>query len=155
MNSLDISQIQHLNIISSLQDNVLVDGDENICLTDFGLSVFQQEANETYGSTRAGNVRWLAPELIDPDRFQGEYARGRPTCASDIYSFACVCVEVRIVSLSQWHIIDRANSFTPVKPPSQISSLMDNFISEFLLELGLTDQGSLEERIWMTLYGRS
>ena len=66
-------------------------------MTDFGLSVFQQEASEAYGSTRAGNVRWLSPELIDPDQFEGEYAKGRPTYASDIYSFGCVCIEVSLL----------------------------------------------------------
>ena len=37
----------------------------------------------------------MAPELIDPAMFG--LAKFRRTRATDIYSFACVCVEVRIL----------------------------------------------------------
>lgn len=38
---------------------------------------------------RGGATAWLSPELLDPD-----VDEVRPTYASDIYSFACVIVEV-------------------------------------------------------------
>ena len=62
---------------------------------------------------RTGNVRWTAPELIAPEHYnmaanesaigvQIDTTRGvvwtaRPTKASDVYSFACLCVEVSIL----------------------------------------------------------
>ena len=81
---------------------MLVDDDDNICLTDFGLAVFIREAQDSigYGSTRGGNPRWLSPELIDPELFPDQDQSGRPTFASDIYSFACVCIEVNIPDIS-------------------------------------------------------
>jgi serine/threonine protein kinase len=36
-----------------------------------------------------GTVRWQAPELFDPDSSQ------QNSMATDIYSFGCVCYEVR------------------------------------------------------------
>jgi hypothetical protein len=38
-------------------------------------------------------MRWMAPELIDPDRFGLPFRR---TTATDVYAFACVCLEVII-----------------------------------------------------------
>ncbi len=38
---------------------------------------------------RGGATGWLSPELLDP-----EVDEVRPTYASDVYSFACVAVEV-------------------------------------------------------------
>ena len=43
---------------------------------------------------RDDNWRWLAPEILDPTSF-GEQATGKGTKASDVYSFGCVCIEVR------------------------------------------------------------
>ncbi len=48
---------------------------------------------------RGGNFRWLAPELMLPELTDGESPSGRPTFASDIYSFACVCIEVRLFAI--------------------------------------------------------
>ncbi len=61
-------------------------------LTDFGLAVIAAAGHSLTTTTRGGAFGWLAPELIDPDMF-GETS-SRPTFASDIYSFACVCIEV-------------------------------------------------------------
>jgi len=72
--------------------NVLIDGDWQACLADFGLVVFADAASNNYGSLRGGAVRWLSPELIDPEEYGFESSR--PTYASDIYSLACVCVEL-------------------------------------------------------------
>ena len=81
---------------------MLVDDDDNVCLTDFGLADLIREAQDSigYGSTRGGNPRWLSPELIDPELFPEQDQSGRPTFARDIYSFACVCIEVTVQHLS-------------------------------------------------------
>ncbi|KAJ3484484.1 hypothetical protein NLI96_g5603 [Meripilus lineatus] len=73
-------------------DNILVDEDENVYISDFGLAVYAQAGSTKYGSSRGGNVRWLAPELIDPEQFGSDSTR--PTFASDIYSLGCLCVEL-------------------------------------------------------------
>ncbi|TCD69152.1 hypothetical protein EIP91_008629 [Steccherinum ochraceum] len=73
--------------------NVLVDAGGNACLTDFGMAVIADATAYQYGSIHGGGaVRWTAPELIEPEEF-GMHAR-RPTFASDIYSLACVCIEL-------------------------------------------------------------
>ncbi|TCD69553.1 hypothetical protein EIP91_007177 [Steccherinum ochraceum] len=46
-----------------------------------------------YASVHGGGaIRWQAPELIDPEEFG--LSSSRPTFASDMYSFACICVEL-------------------------------------------------------------
>ena len=70
----------------------MIDHDMEVKLADFGLSVFADGASNSYASVRAGATRWLAPELIDPAEFGKQSSR--PTFMSDIYSFACVVIEV-------------------------------------------------------------
>lgn len=74
--------------------NVLIDSEWNAHLADFGLAVFADGASNNYGSMSGGAVRWLSPELIDPEQFGLQSSR--PTYASDVYSFACLCIEVSI-----------------------------------------------------------
>ncbi|KAE9399550.1 kinase-like protein [Gymnopus androsaceus JB14] len=71
--------------------NILVNEDWHVCLADFGLAVFG-DATAATPSQQAGSVRWMAPELHLPQAFDLEHFRR--TSASDVYSFACVCVEV-------------------------------------------------------------
>ncbi|KAJ7778429.1 kinase-like domain-containing protein [Mycena metata] len=71
--------------------NILINEDWSACLADFGLSVFTNATTSIYTSTRAGSMYWMAPELIDPERFGYRYAR---TPSSDVYAFACVCFEL-------------------------------------------------------------
>ncbi|KAJ7781785.1 kinase-like domain-containing protein [Mycena maculata] len=71
--------------------NILINDDWSACLADFGLSGFSNASSSMRTSTRAGSLRWMAPELIDPDRFGYKFAR---TPASDVYAFGCVCVEL-------------------------------------------------------------
>ncbi|KAJ7797892.1 kinase-like domain-containing protein [Mycena olivaceomarginata] len=71
--------------------NILVDDTGSACLTDFGLTVLS-DVTATQTNHGAGSVRWMAPETLDPSACGlTEYAR---TPASDIYAFACVCLEL-------------------------------------------------------------
>ncbi|KAJ7765418.1 kinase-like domain-containing protein [Mycena maculata] len=76
--------------------NILVDDDWHACLADFGLAVFSDATVATQTSHHGGSVRWMSPELHYPqscglDTF-------KRTFASDVYSFAFVCIEVRVHS---------------------------------------------------------
>ncbi|KAJ7255008.1 kinase-like domain-containing protein [Mycena haematopus] len=64
--------------------NILVSDDENACLTDFGLTVLV-DASTSPTRNDAGCARWMAPEILE------NHPR---TPASDIYAFACVCLEL-------------------------------------------------------------
>ncbi|KAK7045989.1 hypothetical protein VNI00_006984 [Paramarasmius palmivorus] len=72
--------------------NILVDSDWHARIADFGLAVFSDATVGTNSSHHAGSVRWMAPELHHPASFGLTYFRR--TFASDVYSFACVCVEL-------------------------------------------------------------
>jgi serine/threonine protein kinase len=78
--------------------NILVADDWSIRLADFGLaSAVGDDAGTTFtahasSANHAGSLRWFAPELILPKLFECE--RFVRTPASDVYAFACVCVEV-------------------------------------------------------------
>ncbi|KAJ6479207.1 kinase-like domain-containing protein [Mycena vitilis] len=70
--------------------NILIQEDWSACLADFGLSAFS-DATASVTSNRAGSTYWMAPELLAPERFGGSSSR---TPASDVYAFACVCIEL-------------------------------------------------------------
>jgi serine/threonine protein kinase len=74
------------------QANVLVDNQGSASLADFGLISFIERSDQL--TSGRGNPQWMAPELNDLDV---EFQR---TLATDIYSFACLCVEVRVVLVS-------------------------------------------------------
>ncbi|KAF7368647.1 Kinase-like protein [Mycena venus] len=70
--------------------NILIDDDDHVRLADFGLTRFSHAENAS--TNRGGSTRWMAPELLHPascglDDFER-------TPASDIYSFACVMLEL-------------------------------------------------------------
>ncbi|KAF7340966.1 Kinase-like protein [Mycena sanguinolenta] len=70
--------------------NILINEDWSACLADFGLSIFL-DATSLMTTNRGGSTYWMAPELLDPDRFGMKFAR---TTASDVYAFGCVCLEL-------------------------------------------------------------
>ncbi|KAJ7224784.1 kinase-like domain-containing protein [Mycena rebaudengoi] len=71
--------------------NILITQDWSACLADFGLTSFTDATVATTTSHQASTLRWMAPELIDPDRFGLQFRR---TKATDVYAFACVCLEL-------------------------------------------------------------
>ncbi|KAF7369323.1 hypothetical protein MVEN_00260600 [Mycena venus] len=76
--------------------NILISDEHHACLCDFYLT----EIREGNGGDRddisvfgdRGNVRWFAPELLNPTQFGLEMFIRTP--ASDVYAFACVCLEL-------------------------------------------------------------
>ncbi|KAJ7809655.1 kinase-like domain-containing protein, partial [Mycena leptocephala] len=71
--------------------NILITDEWSACLADFGLTSLSDATTATHTSHRAGSIRWMAPELIDPEQFGMKFAR---TPASDVYAFGCVCLEL-------------------------------------------------------------
>jgi serine/threonine protein kinase len=79
----------HLN---KLQTNILMSDDKKIYLADFGLSMILSESqNSTFNSCHAGNVRWMAPEMLAMPE-QGGVTM--PTKAADVYSYGCIMLQV-------------------------------------------------------------
>ncbi|KAG6910301.1 hypothetical protein DXG01_011698 [Tephrocybe rancida] len=72
--------------------NILADNDWHAVLSDFGLTVFGDATVATHSSNPHGSVRWMAPELLNPEIFDMDVFI--KTRASDVYAFACVCLEL-------------------------------------------------------------
>ncbi|KAJ7336465.1 kinase-like domain-containing protein [Mycena albidolilacea] len=93
-----LGYLHSLNIIHGdlRGTNILISDDGHACLSDFGLATTFSEADSTAtmtsSSNRAGSARWFAPELIEPKSFGCE--RFVRTTASDVYAYACVCLEL-------------------------------------------------------------
>ncbi|KAJ7242890.1 kinase-like domain-containing protein [Mycena rebaudengoi] len=70
--------------------NILIDDENHVRLADFGLARFAH--SPLAPTNRGGSTRWMAPELLHPESCgMKEFQR---TFSSDIYSFACVCLEL-------------------------------------------------------------
>ncbi|EMD39722.1 hypothetical protein CERSUDRAFT_46015, partial [Gelatoporia subvermispora B] len=72
--------------------NILVNNSRNACIGDFGLAAMHYSSQLTRKSLMAGSVRWMSPELIDPEGHGLE--KCEPTPASDIYALAMVFWEL-------------------------------------------------------------
>lgn len=75
---------------------------------------------------RGGVAFWLAPELIDCVGFQNS---GRPTAASDVYAYACVCVEVSTTVIENLILLTRLSGlyeFATFCTCQGLSSLSDD-----------------------------
>ncbi|KAJ6589536.1 kinase-like domain-containing protein [Mycena capillaripes] len=79
--------------------NVLIDDGEHAQLADFGLAIVTDAIFGTTSSTQAGSLRWMAPELYDP-----EVESRKRTKASDVYAFACLCIEIYTGEQPFWSI---------------------------------------------------
>ncbi|KAF4564566.1 hypothetical protein EYR40_010732 [Pleurotus pulmonarius] len=75
--------------------NILMDADWHVRIADFGLAILAETTFSDEGSSVPGAVRWMAPELFMGTPQSAETKFGR-TKATDVYSFACTCVEVRV-----------------------------------------------------------
>lgn len=75
----------------NLKANILINDNAHACLADFCESMVVSD-QPTSLVTYAGEIRWMSPELIDPDRFG--FRDGRPTKESDCYALGMVVYEV-------------------------------------------------------------
>ena len=128
------------------QTNIFIDDQWHVRLADFGLAGFADATLATHTSTHAGSIRWMAPELHNPELFDIDGTRR--TKASDVYSFACVVLEVRcclpphgtILSFSKLHTLnypfsDISRDSTVIwkvmngeRPPRPVLEVLDDFL---------------------------
>ena len=81
-------------LIFFIEANVLIDQHGHARLADFGiLTIVSDPENPMTSSstTNVGMIRWMSPELIDPDQFG--VGTSRPTIASDCYALGMVILE--------------------------------------------------------------
>ncbi|OAX38704.1 kinase-like protein [Rhizopogon vinicolor AM-OR11-026] len=83
--------------------NILIDDNGQALLTDFGLSNVIEEVLVSEASVRntrfatslfAGSTRWMAPELIEALTNDDDAEPPPISTSSDVYAFACVCLEI-------------------------------------------------------------
>jgi len=78
-----------------LKANILVNCDGQACIADFGLLRMvrcETGFESSISCAQGGTIRWMSPELLDPERFGLEDSR--PTMKSDCYAFGMVIYEV-------------------------------------------------------------
>ena len=76
----------------SPQSNVVVSGSGNARLTDYGFAPINTCIRLTAAESTAGNVRWLAPEIIRPPQDTSNHVlESKP---ADVFAFAMLAVEV-------------------------------------------------------------
>ncbi|THH29181.1 hypothetical protein EUX98_g5007 [Antrodiella citrinella] len=86
-------------------ENILIDENGNVRLTHPGLSIINEETPRKYASKHQVAYQYRAPELFEPEEFN--LSSPKQTAESDIYAFACTCIEVRASScLSLVKIVD-------------------------------------------------
>ena len=75
--------------------NIMIDKDGGARLADFGLLTIVSDSTHpvtTTSSSVAGTMRWMSPELLDPERFGSK--NGLPTKESDCYALGMVILEI-------------------------------------------------------------
>ncbi|GJJ16117.1 hypothetical protein Clacol_010397 [Clathrus columnatus] len=90
--------------------NILVNANGEAALADFGLSAVIAVAGQpsTFTSNGGGSVRWMAPELLSGSETIIK------TCASDIYSFGSVMLEVLTGEKPYKHLINDMQVITAI-----------------------------------------
>jgi serine/threonine protein kinase len=75
------------------KSNILIDNNGHACLADFSsLTIATDQPTDTLSSAPDGTVRWMSPELFDPEKFG--LTDDRPTKESDAYALGMVMYEV-------------------------------------------------------------
>ncbi|TDL19838.1 kinase-like protein, partial [Rickenella mellea] len=104
-------------------NNILIDDSWHARLADFGLANFANETLRTVSSVmHAGSTRWMAPELLSPEREGLErFAR---TKASDIYALGCTTLEIYTGNVPFSDVLDEGavmlqvlHDLRPERPP--------------------------------------
>jgi serine/threonine protein kinase len=120
------------------ESNILISDDHEACIADFGLSKYLDQSPTS--TVNRGNIRWLAPELLDQ-----EFPRGDLTPyneATDIYSLAMTTIEIYTSSSPFHHLRYDANvevalsdEGRPSRPEAgEVSDGIDDFVWDIIQE---------------------
>ncbi|PSR90291.1 hypothetical protein PHLCEN_2v4931, partial [Hermanssonia centrifuga] len=72
--------------------NILIDRNYSVRIADYGLSKLAGDMDFNYLSAHPSLARWMAPELLQCAT--PKQVPSLQTLASDVYAFACVCLEL-------------------------------------------------------------
>ncbi|KAH8119611.1 kinase-like domain-containing protein, partial [Phellopilus nigrolimitatus] len=72
--------------------NILIDDSYRARLADFGLATLNSPSCSTTSKSLCGSVRWMAPELLYPERTGRDSSR--VSVMSDVYALAMVILEI-------------------------------------------------------------
>jgi serine/threonine protein kinase len=89
------SQGCYLSLINLVKNNILIDESGHACLADFGLVAIISDGTSHASSnsfTPGGTLRWMSPELFDPENFG--LKDNRRMERSDCYALGMVVYEV-------------------------------------------------------------
>ncbi|KAI5989919.1 kinase-like protein, partial [Pisolithus albus] len=78
--------------------NILIDRNENMLISDFGLSSIIAEFNHTsyFRSCRPGAIRWADPQLFSGSTDANDGSLPRADMTNDIYSMGCIILQARL-----------------------------------------------------------
>ncbi|KZT74067.1 kinase-like protein [Daedalea quercina L-15889] len=125
--------------------NVLVDEHNRACLSDFGLSTVMYDCDTLNTVTQMSNfsstIRWMPPEILDPERYGLKSAS--PSREGDVYSFSMVTCEGFTGKVPFPHARNEGSVIRRIgegeRPPRPVEAT----------RLGLSDQAwTVMERCW-------
>ncbi|KLO11587.1 kinase-like protein [Schizopora paradoxa] len=123
-------------------NNVLIDDLGCARIGDFGLVRIEDTLTSKAGSSFSGcgSLRWQAPELLCPFLFDLRGAPCRITEQTDIYAFACVCLEA----------FTGQPPFAHLREPAVVSEV--GFLGKHPSRPGeLGEDGSVQDAIWSVM----
>jgi Protein kinase domain len=126
--------------------NVMIDGDGNVRITDFGLAVAAADAD----AVRAGTPQYMAPELLvaqtsPPSREGGAGRSAAATIKSDLYALGLVLFEIftgrRAFEAKTLADLIRAHESGAVTTPSSVVRDLDPAVERVILRCLERDPG--------------
>ncbi|KAI6109078.1 kinase-like domain-containing protein [Pisolithus croceorrhizus] len=121
---LHTSNICHGDLTGS---NILIDRNENVLISDFGLSSIVAEFNHTsyFKSCRPGAVRWADPQLFIDTMERNDGSWPEADMKNDIYSMGCIILQVATGMIPYHDMrsdlavqLAKCNGRNPIIPPT-------------------------------------
>ena len=103
-------------MLHGLEGNILINQNARACITGFSLLRIAPDgmsSTSTISFSEGGTIRWMSPELLDPESFG--LKDGRQTNESDCYALGMVIYEV----------LSGQAPFAPYRPPVIIRKVVE------------------------------